>query len=552
MRNRFPGLLRALTASGLLLLAGCEARVDTYDIVVRGGTVVDGTGAAPFVADVGIRDGRIVAVGEIGGEGRREIDARGRHVSPGWIDIMDQSGPVLPESGLAENKLLMGVTSAIGGEGGFPVAAGDIPAYFASLEQRGISLNFGSYYSIGQAREAVVGRRDVEVSDAQLEDMKTLMRTAMEAGAVGMSSAAFYPPESFIRTRELVEVGKVVAGYDGIYAAHMRDESARLLEAIGEMITVAREARLDTHIFHLKNAFAPNWGEGARAAVDMIAGAREAGLEISADVYPYVAGGTGIDATVPTEVFARGREQAVATLRDPENRAELKRAIASPDSDRMLNNAGGWHNIVLVNPHNPDYEALAGMNFEEIGEALGKDPADAAWDIMLEAMPERAMALYFLMSEEDLQLFLQQSWVSIGSDAGASLVLGEVDATGLPHPRSYGTFPRIIARYVREEQLLSLPEAIRKMTSLPAQTMKLQGRGVIGEGMWADIVVFDYEAIEDRATWESPMRVPTGIDRVIVNGVVVVEAGRHTGATPGRVLYGPGYQLDRSRGADHN
>lgn len=418
----------------------------------------------------------------------------------------------------------------------------EIPAYFDSLREGGISLNFGSYYSVAQARHAAVGDRDVEVTDAQLEEMRTQMRIAMEAGAVGMSSAAFYPPDSFIRTRELVEMGRVVAGYGGIYSAHMRDESAHLQDAIEEMVTVARDARLDTHIFHLKNAFAPNWGSGAREAVERITEARNAGIEISADVYPYIAGGTGIDATVPKGVFVDGQERAEAQLRNPRRREALKRSIASPDSDRMVNNAGGWHNIVLVNPHNPAYETYVGQNFVEIGAALDKDPADAAWDILLEALPERAMALYFMMSEDDLELFMQQPWVSIGSDAGASHKLGEVDATGLPHPRSYGTFPRIIARYVREKGILTLPEAIRKMTSLPARTMKLEGRGVLKEGMWADIVVFDYAAISDEATWGSPMVTPKGIDQVIVNGVIVVDGGEHTGATPGMVLHGPGYR----------
>lgn len=513
-----------------------------YDIVIRHGTLLDGTGAAAFAADIAIRDGRIVEIGTIDGKGAEEIDATGRHVSPGWIDMMDQSGETLLVNGLAENKLLMGVTSAFGGEGGTPVPAAEIPGYFRKLEQQGISLNFGSYYNAFQAREFVVGNRDVDVSDTDIECMKGQVQLAMQAGVVGMSSAAFYAPASFMSTHELVELAKVVASHGGIYAAHMRDESRHLLAAIDEMLLIGEQAGLPVEIFHFKNASAAFWGVNTRLAIEKIESARKRGIDIGADQYPYIAGGSGIDATVPTWVFAEGSELAYERLRKPEIRERLKRETEDPESDRMVANSGGWKNIVLLSAFSAQYEEYEGLSFEEIGSALNKHPADVAWDILLEALPARANALYFLMSEPDVQEIMRQPWVSIGSDAGTSLQLGRADKSMLPHPRAYGTFPRVLRRYVRELKLLSLEEAVRKMTSLPASRMQLADRGEIKHGYWADLVIFDADEIQDEATWTEPLRTPSGIDYVIVNGVVVADHGVHTGETPGQILRGPAYR----------
>lgn len=535
-------LLILLFSCFISACVGSNVQVPQYDLVIRDGMVIDGTGVAAVKADVAIKNGKFVKLGDVIGQGTREINASGRYVTPGWIDMMDQSGGVLLKNGLAENKLLMGVTSAIGGEGGTVVPAGEIRDYFKTLEQQGISLNFGTYYNAFQARAAVLGMNDVKATDEDIVKMQALMAQAMEEGVVGMSSAAFYPPASFMTTHELIELGKAVAPYNGIYAAHMRDESRKLLEAIQEMITVGEEAGIDVEIFHLKNAYAPNWGTGAHKAIALINAARERGVNIGADQYPYVAGGTGIDATVPTWVLAEGVEAAIKKLNDVEQRARMKKDIVNPLSSRMLASSGSWENIVLVNAHNEKYAAYHGENFIEIGKALGREPVDAAWDIMLEANPNRAMALYFMMTEDDVKTFMQQPWVSIGSDAGASEVLGEMDSLGLPHPRSYGTFPRIIAKYVRDDGVLTLEDAVRKMTWLPAQRMKLKNRGVISIGSWADVVIFDYDTIQDGSTWDEPMKTPTGINYVLVNGEIVVENGKHTGKKPGKVLYGPGYR----------
>ncbi len=532
--------IRSRLLASLLALVPISLQAADYDVVIRGGRVLDGSGNPWVYADVVIHQGKFVAIGVVEGKGKREVDASGRFLSPGWIDMMDQSGRVLLENGDAPNKILMGVTSAIGGEGGTPVPAGEISGYFAILEEQGISINFGSYYNAFQAREEIIGMTDKAATAGDIIEMQKLMAQAMEEGVVGMSTAAFYPPASFMTTQEFVELAKAIAPYGGIYAAHMRDESRKLVEAIEEMITVAESAGIAVEIFHFKNAYAPHWNKEGHKAIALIEAARARGVEIAADQYPYIAGGTGIDATIPTWVFADGYEAAADKVRDPELRARMKKDILDPNSDRMVISGGGWSNIVLANPYNEKYEQYNGKNFEEIGMLLEKDPADAAWDIMLEGLPNRPYALYFMMTEQDVQTIMKQPWVSIGSDAGATATLGKVDDLGLPHPRSYGTFPRIIAKYVREEGLLTLEDAIRKMTSWPATRMKLKDRGMIKTGHWADLVIFDYDNIQDNATWEEPMRTPSGIDMVLVNGVVVAENGKHTGARPGQVLYGPG------------
>jgi N-acyl-D-amino-acid deacylase len=347
-----------------------------------------------------------------------------------------------------------------------------------------------------------------------------------------------------LTTRELIEMAKAIAPYGGIYAAHMRDESQKLLSAIEEMIAIGEQANVPVEIFHFKNAFAPHWGTEIHRAIDLINTARSRGVDIAADQYPYTAGGSGIDATIPRWLWEEGFEQGLEKLRDPDVRVRLKKEIADPRSSRMVNNSGGWSNITLANAFSDPYKKYHNKSFVEIGKVLKKDPADAAWDIMLQARPNRAYALYHMMSEDDVKTIMKQPWVSIGSDAGAAEALGEVDAIGLPHPRAYGTFARIIAKYVRDDGLLSLEDAIRKMTSLPARRMRLKDRGVIREQAYADLVIFDYEKIQDRATWEEPLRTPTGIDYVLVNGVVVAEKGIHTGKVPGKVLYGPGYEAN--------
>jgi N-acyl-D-amino-acid deacylase len=526
--------------------SGASAQ-EKYDTVIRNGRVLDGLGNPWVYADIAIRGGRIVAVGHVDGRGQREIDATGRYVSPGWIDLMDQSGEVLRTNGLAENKLLQGVTSAIGGEGGTPVPAEQIAEYFKELETKGIAMNFGTYYSSAQARVAVMGDGAGAPSTQQLEAMKAHVNTAMQAGAMGIATALIYPPDSFQSTADLIELAKVAAKYGGIYASHMRDESAGLLTAIGESIEIGERAGIQVEIFHFKGAYQPGWGKLAPQAIDQINAARSRGVSINADMYLYTAGGTGLDITVPNWVFEQGSEQAIKRLKNRRIRERLKREVAAgsvPGWSNLIEASGGWDRVVLANAFNPRYDKYRYKSIQHIAHELDRDPADVAWDILLEAQPNRAMALFFMMSENDIEMALKAPWMGIGSDAAATEQLGKMDALGLPHPRSYGTFPRLIAEYVRKRGVITLEDAVRKMSSLAATRMRQFDRGAIRTGMWADITVFDYEHIQDNATYEAPMATPTGIDYVLVNGEVVIDGGHHTGKKPGRVLRGGGHRSE--------
>ncbi len=512
--------------------------------MVRGGRLLDGLGNPWVHADVAIRDGRFVRIGRVEESGRREIDATGRYVSPGWIDMMDQSGPVLPVNGLAENKLRMGVTTAIGGEGGTPVPAAEIEDYFARLENQGISLNFGSYYSATQARVAVMGPMAGEPTAEQLEAMRDLVATAMEAGAMGMTTALIYPPSSFHSTEELVELARVVSDFGGLYASHIRDEGAGLVGAVREAIEIGERGGVGVEIFHFKAAYQPGWGELILKAAQEIEAARARGVDVAADLYPYTAGGTGLEATIPSWVFSEGAARARELLQDADVRERLDQELETGSEGwwNIVEASGGWENIILVNAQNEAAARFENRSLADIARELGQEPSRVAWDLVLEG-DGRVMAIYHMMSEDDVVTALAYPWVSIGSDAGAALRPGEVDGLGLPHPRAYGTFPRIVSRYVREMGVLTLEDAVRKMTSWPATRMGLMDRGALRVGMWADLVIFDYDEIEDRATYEQPALYPAGIDWVVVNGKVVIEpGGRHTQSTPGHILRGPGVE----------
>jgi N-acyl-D-aspartate/D-glutamate deacylase len=529
--------------------AGCPTRSvvapmssDTlYDVVIRNGCVLDGKGNPTVFADVAIKDGRFAKIGKITARGRTEIDAAGKYVSPGWIDMMDQSGGVLPRNGLAENKLREGVTTAIGGEGGTPVPAGRVAEYFATLERQGISINFGSYFSETQARVAVLGMSARKPSAAELDRMRAIMDTAMLGGAMGMTTALIYPPSSYSTTDELVEVAKAAAKYGGTYASHMRDEGQGVIGAINELIAISERAGLPAEIFHLKVAYKPGWGvlmDSVRQTVDA---ARARGLDIAADMYVYTAGGTGLEATIPAWAHEGGVDSLKARLANPQIRARLKHELTtgSPGWWNIIDAAGGWEGVVLVNARNPDNAKYEQKTIAQIAKETGKDPADAAWDLVSQGRG-RVMAIYHMMGEPDIETALRFPWTSIGSDAGAVAQIGVPDETGLPHPRSFGNFPRVIAKYVKQQHVLTLPEAVRKMTGWPATRMRLANRGTITVGNWADVTIFDFDKLQDQSTYEKPMEFPTGIEWVLVNGVVTMDHGKHTGAKAGRALRGPG------------
>jgi N-acyl-D-aspartate/D-glutamate deacylase len=513
----------------------------TFDVVIRHGRVLDGEGNPWILADVAIKDGRFAKIGVIAARGRTEIDATGKYVSPGWIDMMDQSGSVLPRSGRAENKLQEGVTTAIGGEGGTPVPAARVAEYFATLERQGISINFGSYFSETQARTAVLGMSARQPTPAELERMHAIVDTAMRGGAMGMTTALIYPPSSYSTTDELVEVAKAAAKYGGVYASHIRGEGKEVVESVREAIAIGERAGMPVEVFHLKVADRPSWRilmDSVRIVVDA---ARARGVDVAADLYVYTAGGTGLEATIPSWAFEGGNDSLKARLANPAIRARLKREITtgSPGWWNIIEAAGGWDGVVLVNARNPDNAKYEQKNIAQIARDVGRDPADVAWDFVAQGRG-RVMAIYHMMGEDDIDTALRFPWTSIGSDAGAVAQIGVPDETGLPHPRSFGNFPRVIARYVKERHVLSLPEAIRKMTGWPATRMRLANRGTIAVGNWADVTIFDYDALQDRATYERPMEFPTGIEWVLVNGVVTIDHGKHTGAKAGRALRGPG------------
>jgi N-acyl-D-amino-acid deacylase len=512
-----------------------------FDVVIRNGRILDGQGNPWILADVGIRDGKFARIGKIESRGKTEIDATGKYVSPGWIDMMDQSGGVLPINGLAENKLQEGVTTAIGGEGGTPVPAARVGEYFATLQRQGISINFGSYFSETQTRVPVLGQSARNPTSAELDRMRAILDTAMRAGAMGMTTALIYPPSSYATTDELVEVAKGAAKYGGVYASHIRGEGKEVVQSVNEAIAIGERAGLPVEIFHLKVAHRPGWGilmDSVRQAVEA---ARARGVDVAADLYVYTAGGTGLEATIPSWAFEGGNDSLRVRLADATIRARLKHEIAtgSPGWWNIIEAAGGWDGVVLVNARNPDNAKYEQKNITQIAREMGKEPADAAWDLVTQGRG-RVMAIYHMMGEQDIETALRFPWTSIGSDAGAVAQLGQPDQTGLPHPRSFGNFPRVIARYVKDRKVLTLSDAIRKMTGWPATRMRLANRGTISVGNWADVTIFDYDKLEDRATYERPMEFPAGIEWVLVNGVVTVDHGKHTGAKAGKVLLGPG------------
>ncbi|MBS0421417.1 MAG: amidohydrolase family protein [Proteobacteria bacterium] len=543
-RARPGGCLKRLckvAAFGALLSITLAFAADEpeYDLVIRNGRVLDGSGNPWVYADVAIKGDRFAKIGRVAGHGRREIDATNDYVSPGWIDMMDQSGEVLLKNGLAENKLRAGVTTAIAGEGGTPVPSARIADYFNQLRTQGISLNFGTYYSSAQARVEVMGDRAGKPNPEQMEKMKAHVAQAMRAGAMGIATALIYPPDSFQSTEDLVELARVAARYNGIYASHLRDEGAKLLQAIGESIEVAEQSGIQVEIFHFKGAYAPGWGKLVPEAGRLIDSARARGINIAADMYVYNAAGTGLDITVPNSVFEQGSRKGMQRLKDPKVRRRLKKELladSQPGWSNPVAAAGGWDRIMLANAFNPRYDRYRFKSIADIAKDLHRDPPDVAWDILLDARPNRAMALYFMMSGPDIETALRFPWMSIGSDAGANEEPGKMDALGLPHPRAYGNAPRVIAEYVKRRPVLTLEDAVRKTTSWPATRMRLSDRGAIREGLKADVTVFNYERIDDAASFEKPMAYPSGIDYVLVNGQLVIDEGRHTGAKPGEVL----------------
>jgi N-acyl-D-amino-acid deacylase len=527
------GLLLAATA-----LTGASPP-PAYDIVIRHGKVIDGAGSPAVNADVAVKDGRIVLVGVVKDKGAREIDASGRYVAPGFIDMMDQSGEAMLKPGAGENKLRMGVTTIIAGEGGTPVDAGKIAGYFDTLQNQGIALNFGTSYSIAQPWVAVMGDKAGTPTPDQLAKMQADVATAMQEGVFGVTSALIYPPMSYIDTATVTALAKPAGDCGGFYSTHMRDEGKDLIPAINEAISIGENSGAKVEIYHLKAAWKPLAGKLMPKALQTIAKARDRGVDVAADMYLYQAGGTGLDITVPNWVWADGFETGLKRLRDPEIRKRLKAEVAAgpqPGWTNMIVAAGGWDHVMMANAYSPKWDKYRYKMIGDIARAEYMDPEDVAWDILLAAVPNRATALYFMIAEDDIAAAVKSPFVSIGSDAASTLKYGDFDAIGLPHPRSYGNAVRLIAEYVKRQHIIDLETAVRKMTGWPATRMGLADRGFLKPGMHADLVVFDYNTIDDVADWQHPTAAPKGIDTVLVNGKLAFEHGAMTPSRGGVVL----------------
>ena len=558
---RLTGCLYPLAAM-VFLFAGCGTP-QQYDVVLRGGTVYDGSGGQPFVGDVAIQGDTIAAVGDLhDAKGRKEIDVSGLAVAPGFINMMSWANESLIEDGRSQSDIRQGVTLEVMGEGDsmgplneamkremvrrqgditYDVEWTTLDEYLRFLENRGISPNIASFIGAATPREYVIGHEDRPATPEELEEMRTLMRGAMEDGALGVASALIYPPGSFAGTAELIALAEVAAEYDGIYISHVRGEGAHLLDAVGELITIAREAGARGEIYHFKASGQQNWPlfEQAVAMVDQ---ARAEGLEITADIYLYAASSTGLNASMPPWVQEGGFEASLERLADPELRRRIAREMLehSDDWENGYLNAGGPDNILLVGFKNNDLKPLTGKTLAAVAAMRGTSPEETAMDLIVED-GSRIRAVYFSQSEDIVRRAIALPWVSFCSDA-ASLAPEGVFLEQMPHPRAYGSFARLLGKYVREENVISLEEAIHKLTALPAGNLKLDRRGHLLEGYFADVVVFDPDTIEDHATFTEPHQYATGMAHVFVNGVQVLSDGEHTGAMPGRVVRGPGWR----------
>ncbi|MCL4524369.1 MAG: D-aminoacylase [Acidobacteria bacterium] len=546
-----------LTASVLISCASPE----TYDVVIRNGMIYDGSGEPPYKGDVAIQGDKIIAVGN-GKDirGRTEIDATGLAVAPGFINMLSWAVESLIADPRSMADVKQGVTLEIFGEGEsmgpltpamkqeaerlqgdfkYKIEWTTLKEYLDWLTKRGITPNVASFIGATTVREHEIGAIDRSPTKEELERMKALVRQAMREGALGVGSSLIYPPAFYAKTAELVELCKVASEYDGMYISHMRSEGARFLEALDELITIAHDARIPAEVYHLKAAGKPNWGK-LDAAIAKIEAARKQGLKITADMYTYTAGATGLSATMPPWVEEGGQKEFIKRLKDPAIRARLAKEMSTPTDkwENMFINTGA-DGILLAGFKNDALKPLTGKTLAEVARARGKSPQETAMDLIIED-DSRVGTIYFLMDEDNVRRQIKLPWLSFGSDAESPAPEGMFLKSN-PHPRAYGNFARLLGKYVRDEKVIPLEEAIRKLTSLPAANLKIKDRGKLVPGYFADVVIFDPAKIQDHATYEKPHQLATGMVHVFVNGVQVLKDGEHTGATPGRVVLGPGY-----------
>ncbi|HEY5491352.1 MAG TPA: D-aminoacylase [Gemmatimonadaceae bacterium] len=558
---------RLLTLSTLGLLAGCATvRQDAttpYDVVIENGRIVDGTGSPWYAADVGIRAGRIAAIGHLAGApATRRLDARGMVVAPGFIDMLGQSDLTILVNPHLPSKIFQGITTEITGEGGTAAPLNDaivaadhvlyehfkitpewrtLDQYFARLEKQGLGINFATYVGATQVRRMVLGDADRQPSPAELERMRAEVRAAMEDGAVGVSTSLQYAPAPYASTEELIALASEASKYGGIYATHMRSEGAHVFEAIDEAVRIGREAKIPVEIWHLKAAGKPQWGLMPKI-VAKIDAARASGVDVAADTYAYPAWFNSTSAFIPPWAHDGGDQKMLERLKDPAMRTRIRKDMLSKDAtwENEWQEIPGPEAIVIAVVANKRLLPLQGKTLAQIAKERGKDPIETLMDILVEDDAFTSNAV-FGMSEPDVALALQQPWTSVDNDSQGTAPDG-VLATEHPHPRAYGTFPRILRKYVREEHKLTLEDAIRKFSALPAQRMRLTDRGVLKQGMWADVVVFNPDSVRDVATFENPNQLSIGMQFVLVNGVPVIADGKMTDALPGKVVRGAGYR----------
>jgi N-acyl-D-amino-acid deacylase len=540
---------------------GQVPRTGDFDVLVKSGMVYDGTGRAPRRVDVGIKGDRIVAIGNLtSARARNVLDARGLAVAPGFINMLSWSTESLIADGRSQGEIRQGVTTQIMGEGWsmgplndrlkkqvvaeqddikFDVEWTTLAEYLKYLEQRGVSQNVASFVGATTVRQYVLGEGDVQPTPAQLQEMRELVRQAMEEGALGVGSSLIYAPAFYAKTEELIELCKVAAQYRGKYISHLRSEGNEWVEAVEELIRISREAGLPAEIYHIKAAGQQNWDKVDRV-IALVNAARRRGLKITADMYMYPAGSTGLNASLPPWTMDGGYEALFKRLEDQATRQKIAAEVRVP-SDKWENlylAAGSADRVLLIGFKSEKLKPLTGKTLAEVAKMRGKDPVETIMDLILEDR-SRVGTVYFLMSEENIKKELRQPWVSLGSD-GASMAPEGVFLKSSTHPRAYGNFARLLGKYVREERVISLAEAVRRLTGLPATNLGLDRRGFLRTGMFADVVVFDPQTIADRATFEKPHQYSVGVRHVFVNGVQVLKDGEHTGAKPGRALWGPG------------
>ncbi len=562
-RSLYSGMSRPLVALLLALFVslGTSRAASDFDVLIRGGTLYDGRGGDGEVGDVAIKGDRIVAVGKLKeAQARTVMDAQDLAVAPGFINMLSWSTESLIEDGRSESEIRQGVTTEIMGEGEsmgpvndrvrdvmlkqqkdvkYPITWTTLAGYLRFLEKRGVSCNVASFIGATTIRANVIGYEDKAPTPAQLDRMRALVRQEMEAGALGIGTSLIYPPAFYAKTEELIALCKVAAQYQGKYISHMRSEGNHLLPALEELIQISREAKIPAEVYHLKAAGEKNWPK-EEALLARIEAARAEGLKITADMYAYTAGGTGLDASLPPWTEDGGYPALFKRLRDPATRAKIAQEVRTPSDDweNFYLAAGSPDRIILAGFKSEKLKPLTGKTLAEVAQMRGTDPVETIMDLISED-ESRIDTIYFVISEENVRKQMTKQWISFGSDEASQAPEG-VFLKSNPHPRAYGNFARVLGKYVREEKALTLAQAVRRLSALPATNLGLDHRGFLQVGMFADVVVFDPQTIADRATYAEPHQYAVGMKAVFVNGAQVLKEGEHTGAKPGRALWGPG------------